>query len=66
VIGTRGYRRLPVLWGAGGAEVMASAVAAELDAFAAAIQGEQVERPGGDDAVAALAAAELVNRALTV
>jgi myo-inositol 2-dehydrogenase/D-chiro-inositol 1-dehydrogenase len=66
VIGTRGYRRLPFLWGAGGAEVMASAVAAELDAFAAAIQGEQVERPGGDDAVAALAAAELVNRALTV
>ena len=64
VVGTDGYERRPFLWGADGGAVMEAAVAAELDAFARRIRGEAVEAPGGDDAVAALRAAELVNAAL--
>ena len=64
VVGTAGYQRLPFLWGADGEAVMLDAVTAELDAFARRVRGEAVAAPGGDDAVAALEAAERINAAL--
>jgi myo-inositol 2-dehydrogenase/D-chiro-inositol 1-dehydrogenase len=64
VTGTAAYERLPFIWGEPGGAVVDAAIAAELDAFAAAVRGEAVAAPGGADAVAALEAAALINRAL--
>jgi myo-inositol 2-dehydrogenase / D-chiro-inositol 1-dehydrogenase len=62
--GTGGYARVPFMWGAGGERVFTAALAAQADAFAAALAGDPVRGATGADAVAALAAAERLRRAL--
>jgi myo-inositol 2-dehydrogenase/D-chiro-inositol 1-dehydrogenase len=67
VFGTRGYERLPFVWGADGEKVFAAALVSQVEAFAAQVRGEVtagVSAAGGDDAVAALAAAEQASEAL--
>ncbi len=67
VFGTRGYERLPFVWGAAGDGVFEAALVAQVEAFAARVRGEaaaEVSAAGGDDAVAALAAAERASDAL--
>jgi myo-inositol 2-dehydrogenase/D-chiro-inositol 1-dehydrogenase len=59
-----GYRRVPFMWGAAGEEVFHHALGAQLDAFADAVAGGPQEGAGGADAVAALRAAEALERAL--
>ena len=65
VVGTAGYQRLPFVWAEQGEKVVLAGIAAELDAFAAAVRGAPMAGPGGADAVAALEVAERINRCLT-
>ena len=65
VVGTAGYERLPFVWAERGERVVLAGIAAELDAFAAAVRGAPMAGPGGADAVAALEVAERVDRCLT-
>jgi myo-inositol 2-dehydrogenase/D-chiro-inositol 1-dehydrogenase len=65
VVGTAGYERLPFVWAEQGEKVVLAGIAAELDAFAAAVRGAPMAGPGGADAVAALEVAERINRCLT-
>lgn len=65
VVGTAGYERLPFVWAEQGERVVLAGIAAELDAFAAAVCGAPMAGPGGADAVAALEVAERVDRCLT-
>jgi myo-inositol 2-dehydrogenase/D-chiro-inositol 1-dehydrogenase len=67
--GTDGYERLPFMWDAdvwseAGAGVFDAAMLAQVDAFARAVRGEPREGAGGEDAVAALTAAERATEAL--
>lgn len=64
VVGTAGYERLPFVWAEQGETVVLAGIVAELDAFAAAVRGAPMAGPGGADAVAALVAAERVDRCL--
>ena len=64
VVGTAGYERLPFVWAEQGEQVVLTGIAAELDAFAAAVRGAPMAGPGGADAVAALEVAERINRCL--
>jgi myo-inositol 2-dehydrogenase/D-chiro-inositol 1-dehydrogenase len=64
VVGTAEYERLPFVWAEQGEKVVLDGIAAELDAFAAAVRGAPMAGPGGADAVAALEVAELINRCL--
>jgi len=64
VVGTGGYERLPFVWAEQGEQVVLAGIAAELDAFAAAVRGAPMVGPGGVDAVAALAVAERIDRCL--
>jgi myo-inositol 2-dehydrogenase/D-chiro-inositol 1-dehydrogenase len=64
VVGTAQYERLPFVWAEQGEKVVLDGIAAELDAFAAAVRGAPMAGPGGADAVAALEVAERVNRCL--
>jgi myo-inositol 2-dehydrogenase / D-chiro-inositol 1-dehydrogenase len=64
VVGTAGYERLPFVWAEQGERVLLAGIAAELDAFAAAVRGAPVAGPGGADAVAALEVAERIDRCL--
>jgi myo-inositol 2-dehydrogenase/D-chiro-inositol 1-dehydrogenase len=65
VVGTAGYQRLPFVWAEQGEKVVLAGIAAELDAFAAAVRGAPMAGPGGADAVAALEVAERINRCVT-
>jgi myo-inositol 2-dehydrogenase/D-chiro-inositol 1-dehydrogenase len=63
VWGKDGYERLPFMWDADvwspeGAAVFDAAMLAQAEAFARAIRGEPKDGAGGEDAVAALRAAE--------
>jgi myo-inositol 2-dehydrogenase/D-chiro-inositol 1-dehydrogenase len=67
--GTDGYERVPFMWDAdvwseAGARVFDAAMLAQVDAFARAVRGEPLEGAGGEDAVAALTAAERATEAL--
>jgi myo-inositol 2-dehydrogenase / D-chiro-inositol 1-dehydrogenase len=65
VFGTKGYQRIPFLWGAQGDEVFHAALIAQAEAFAAAVRGGEEEGGAGvADAVAAITAAELARDAL--
>ena len=64
VVGRAGYERLPFVWAEQGEKVVLAGIAAELDAFAAAVRGAPMAGPGGADAVAALEVAERINRCL--
>jgi myo-inositol 2-dehydrogenase/D-chiro-inositol 1-dehydrogenase len=64
VVGTAGYERLPFVWAEQGEKVVLAGIAAELDAFAAAVRGAPMAGPGGADAVAALEVAEQIDRCL--
>jgi myo-inositol 2-dehydrogenase/D-chiro-inositol 1-dehydrogenase len=64
VFGTDGYERIEFMWGAEGGRVFRAAVLAQLEAFADAVRGEQQLGAGGEDAIAALAAAQLAGEAL--
>lgn len=64
VFGTSGYERLQFMWGEAGDQVLASALVAQIEAFAALVHGEAQEGAGGEDAIAALTAAELAGEAL--
>jgi myo-inositol 2-dehydrogenase / D-chiro-inositol 1-dehydrogenase len=67
VFGTRGYERLPFIWGpptGPGDEVFHAALVAQAEAFAAAVRGRGLAGAGVTDAVAALAAAELARDSL--
>jgi hypothetical protein len=64
VVGTGGYEQLPFVWAEQGEQVVLAGIAAELDAFAAAVRGAPMVGPGGVDAVAALAVAERIDRCL--
>jgi myo-inositol 2-dehydrogenase / D-chiro-inositol 1-dehydrogenase len=64
VFGTKGYERIPFMWGAQGDEVFHAALAAQAEAFAAAVRGGERVGAGAADAVSALTAAELARDAL--
>jgi myo-inositol 2-dehydrogenase/D-chiro-inositol 1-dehydrogenase len=64
VIGTAGHVRLPFMWSEAGDAVFRAALAAQLEAFAAAVGDGRERGAGGADAVAALAAAEQAHAAL--
>jgi myo-inositol 2-dehydrogenase / D-chiro-inositol 1-dehydrogenase len=64
VVGTARYERLPFVWAEQGERVLLAGIAAELDAFAAAVRGAPMAGPGGVDAVAALEVAERIDRCL--
>ena len=57
-------RAAAVRLGRAGRQVVLAGIAAELDAFAAAVRGAPMAGPGGVDAVAALAVAERIDRCL--
>jgi myo-inositol 2-dehydrogenase/D-chiro-inositol 1-dehydrogenase len=63
--GTDGYERLPFMWDEDGERVFRTSMQAQAEAFAAAIGGEAQQGAGGEDAVAALTAAESTAQALT-
>jgi myo-inositol 2-dehydrogenase / D-chiro-inositol 1-dehydrogenase len=63
--GTDGYERVEFMWGKEGEAVFRSAVLAQLKAFAQAVREGIPLGAGGEDAIAALAAAELAGDALT-
>ena len=65
MFGDGGYERVPFMWATdGGEQTFHAALAAQLDAFAAAVQGEPPRGATGDDAIAAIAAAEQITEAL--
>ena len=64
VFGTKGYERVPFVWGGAGDEVFHAALAAQAEAFAAAVRGAEPAGAGVTDAVAALRSAELARDAL--
>ena len=64
VFGTKGYERVPFLWGAPGDDVFHSALAAQAEAFAASVRGAEPVGAGVTDAVAALRSAELARDSL--
>ena len=64
VFGTKGYERVPFVWGESGDEVFHAALAAQAEAFAAAVRGAEPAGAGVTDAVAALRSAELARDAL--
>jgi myo-inositol 2-dehydrogenase/D-chiro-inositol 1-dehydrogenase len=66
VFADHGYERVPFMWAAEGERVFHRALAAQADAFAAALQGGAQRGANGDDAIAAIAAAEQIAEALTV
>jgi len=59
VFGTGGYERIPFIWGEPGQRAFGEALVAQANAFAAAVRGERQLGAGGEDALAALTAAEL-------
>jgi myo-inositol 2-dehydrogenase/D-chiro-inositol 1-dehydrogenase len=70
VWGTDGYERLPFMWDAdvwapGSSPVFLAAMQAQAEAFARAVRGAPIEGAGGDDAVAALEAAERIAASLS-
>ena len=64
VIGTAGHVRLPFMWSGDGDAVFRAGLAAQLEAFAAAVRDGRERGSGGADAAAALAAAEQARAAL--
>src|SRR6202011_3950340 len=64
VFGTDGYERVEFMWGAEGDQVFRAAIAAQLEAFAGAVRGGDPVGATGQDAIAALTAAELAAEAL--
>lgn len=65
--GTAGYERLPFIWGrpaSAGERVFHAALLAQAEAFASALRGGARAGAGAEDAVAAIAAAELASAAL--
>jgi myo-inositol 2-dehydrogenase/D-chiro-inositol 1-dehydrogenase len=64
VVGTRGHAREPFMWAADGERVFLEAIVAQLEAFAGVIPAGVSPAASGDDAVAALVAAERATRAL--
>lgn len=64
VFGTKGYERVPFVWGEAGDEVFHAALAAQAEAFAAAVRGAEPAGAGVSDAIAALRSAELAREAL--
>ena len=64
VYGTRDYVRAPFMWGAEGDAVFRRALAAQLEAFAAAVADGRERGAGGADAAAALTAAAQAREAL--
>jgi myo-inositol 2-dehydrogenase/D-chiro-inositol 1-dehydrogenase len=64
VVGTRAYARCPFMWGAAGQDVFRSAVRRQLEAFAGWVRGGEPQGATGEDALAALEAAELAAASL--
>ncbi len=64
VFGTKGYVRIPFLWGAQGDDVFHTALVAQAEAFAASVRGAEPVGAGVTDAVAALRSAELARDSL--
>ncbi len=65
IFGTRGHEHVPFMWGAAGERVFLAALRAQAEAFAATVRGGAAgDRPGGEDAVAALTVAECIRDAL--
>ncbi len=62
---TGGYERVGFMTGAGAQDAFLAALAAQADAFAAAVAGEEPRGAGGADAEAALRTAARIERALT-
>jgi myo-inositol 2-dehydrogenase / D-chiro-inositol 1-dehydrogenase len=61
---TGGYERIEFMTGAGAQDAFLAAVAAQADAFAGAVAGDEPRGAGGADAVAALRTAARIDRAL--
>jgi myo-inositol 2-dehydrogenase/D-chiro-inositol 1-dehydrogenase len=64
VFGTAGYERQPFMWAQEGDRVFHEALVAQAEAFAAAVRGGAPAGATGEDAIAALTAAELIGEAL--
>lgn len=64
VWGSVGYERATFMWGADGERVFLDAITAQADSFAGAIRGAPIEGAGGQDAVAALTAAQRASQSL--
>jgi myo-inositol 2-dehydrogenase/D-chiro-inositol 1-dehydrogenase len=64
VFGTKGYERVPFVWGAEGDEVFHAALLAQAEAFAATVGGAEPAGAGVTDAIAALRVAELARDSL--
>jgi myo-inositol 2-dehydrogenase / D-chiro-inositol 1-dehydrogenase len=64
VMGTGGHRRAQFMWGDGAERAFRSALAAQAEAFADAVRGGEPRGASGEDAVAALTAAERAAAAL--
>jgi myo-inositol 2-dehydrogenase / D-chiro-inositol 1-dehydrogenase len=64
VFGSAGYERIQFMWGEAGQLVFRAALIAQAEAFADAVRGEPLLGAGGEDAIAALRAAELAGDAL--
>jgi myo-inositol 2-dehydrogenase / D-chiro-inositol 1-dehydrogenase len=62
--GTDRYERVAFMWGEEGDAVFRAAVLAQAEAFARAVRGAEAVGAGGQDAIAALSAAELAGEAL--
>jgi myo-inositol 2-dehydrogenase/D-chiro-inositol 1-dehydrogenase len=62
--GGQGYARVPFMWGAEGQAVFRACMVRQAEAFAVAVRGGAQHGAGGNDAVAALAAAELAAQSL--
>ncbi len=59
VFGTKGYERIPFLWGAHGDDVFHTALVAQAEAFAASVRAAEPVGARVADAVAMLRSAEL-------
>lgn len=65
VWGTEGYERLTFMWDRAGQEVFARSMRRQAEAFARALRGGRADGAGGEDAVAALSAAEAAAASLS-
>jgi myo-inositol 2-dehydrogenase/D-chiro-inositol 1-dehydrogenase len=64
VWGSDGYDRIPFMWGAAGEQVFLGAMVAQAEAFARLVRGGPREGAGGEDAIAAMSAAERATASL--
>ena len=64
VWGTSGHERVAFMWGPAGEQVFLDGMRAQVESFARAVRGAPIEGAGGQDALAALTAAEMAATSL--